>query len=211
MVFSTALLEKGKETDGKSGRHHDSCPGMISASAAERDCARSKLARAFASRLSWGMSTLEWWEMASYVVTVVGLPFAIVVFMLEQRKERQADQEEIYQRLSDEYREFLKLVIDNPDLQLLRRTPGDASLTAEQHERRRAIFEILISLFERAYLLVYEEPMDPNTARLWSSWEDYMREWCNRDDFRAALPDLLQGEDPDFQKHILALSQKSPR
>jgi hypothetical protein len=157
------------------------------------------------------MSTLEWWEMASYVVTVVGLPFAIVVFMLERRKERQADQEEIYQRLSDEYREFLKLVIDNPDLQLLRRTPGDASLTAEQHERRRAIFEILISLFERAYLLVYEEPMDPNTARLWSSWEDYMREWCKRDDFRAALPDLLQGEDPDFQKHILALSQKSPR
>jgi hypothetical protein len=57
--------------------------------------------------------------------------------------------------------------------------------------------------------LVYEERMDANTARLWSSWEDYMREWCKRDDFRAALPDLLQGEDPDFQKHILALSQKS--
>jgi hypothetical protein len=157
----------------------------------------------------YGMSTLEWWEMASYVVTVVGLPFAILVFMLEQRKQRQADQEEIYQRLSDEYREFLKLVIDNPDLQLLRRTPGNPTLTAEQHERRRAIFEILIALFERAYLLVYEERMDANTARLWSSWEDYMREWCSRDDFRAALPDLLQGEDPDFQKHILALSQKS--
>jgi len=155
------------------------------------------------------MSTLEIWEMASYIVTVVGLPFAIAVFMLEQRKERQADQEEIYQRLSDEYREFLKLVIDNPDLQLLRRAPGVATLTAEQHERRRAIFEILISLFERAYLLVYEETMDTNTARLWSSWEDYMREWCNRDDFRAALPELLQGEDPDFQKHILALSRRA--
>lgn len=154
------------------------------------------------------MSTLEVWELASYVVTVVGLPFAIVVFMLEQRKQRQADQEEIYQRLSDEYREFLKLVIDNTDLQLLRRSPGAASLTAEQHERRRAIFEILVSLFERAYLLVYEEKMDPNTARLWSSWEDYMREWCRRDDFRAALPDLLQGEDPEFCQHILSLARK---
>lgn len=146
--------------------------------------------------------------MASYVVTVVGLPFAIAVFLLEQRKQRQAELEEIYQRLSDEYREFLKLVIDNPDLQLLRRAPNAPTLNAEQHERRRAIFEILISLFERAYLLVYEEPMDPQTARLWSSWEDYMREWCNRDDFRAALPDLLQGEDPDFQKHILDLSRR---
>lgn len=155
------------------------------------------------------MSALEIWELASYIVTVIGLPFAIVVFMLEQRKQRQADQEEIYQRLSDEYREFLKLVIDNPDLHLLHRGKWVPTLTAEQYERRRAIFEILISLFERAYLLVYEEGMDAQTARLWSSWEDYMREWCRREDFRAALPDLLQGEDPDFCRHIRNLAQQA--
>jgi hypothetical protein len=154
------------------------------------------------------MDSLQWWEMASYVVTVVGLPFAIAVFLLEQRKERQGEQEELYQRLSDEYREFLKLVLDNSDLYLLRRSHPDQEFTEEQKERRLAIFGILISLFERAYLLVFEEDMDEHTRRLWSSWEDYMREWCNRADFRAALPEVLEGEDPDFTRYILKLSKE---
>jgi hypothetical protein len=29
-----------------------------------------------------------------------------------------------------------------------------------------------------------------------------MREWCRNEEFRAALPELLEGEDPDFQAHI---------
>ena len=48
------------------------------------------------------MDWLQLWELASYVVTVVGLPFAIAVFLMEQRRERQNDEEETYQRLSDE-------------------------------------------------------------------------------------------------------------
>ena len=153
------------------------------------------------------MEMREIWETLSYIVTVIGLPFAIAVFILEQRKERQNDQEEIFQRLSDEYREFLKLVLDNADLQLLRRDALPRSdLTPEQSERRFAIFGILISLFERAYLLVYEDKMDKQTSRLWKSWEDYMREWVRRADFRGALPELLQGEDEDFTRYIQALA-----
>lgn len=150
---------------------------------------------------------LEIWEMLSYVVTVVGLPFAIAVFIMEQRKERLNDQEEIFQRLSDEYREFLKLVLDNSDLQLLRRDRGPRlELTPEQTERRTAIFGILVSLFERAYLLVYEERMDKPTRRMWQSWEDYMREWVRRPDFSGALPELLKGEDEEFAGYLRALA-----
>lgn len=152
------------------------------------------------------MGQAETWEMLSYVVTVIGLPFAILVFLLEQRKERRNEQEEIFQRLSDEYREFLKLVLDNADLQLLRRDRERRDLTAEQSERRFAIFGILISLFERAYLLVYEDHMDKQTSRLWKSWEDYMREWLRRPEFRESLPDLLEGEDEDFTRYIQALA-----
>lgn len=152
------------------------------------------------------MGMRETWELASYVVTVIGLPFALIVFILEQRKERLSEQEEIFQRLSDEYREFLKLVLDNADLQLLRRDGARRDLTPEQNERRFAIFGIVISLFERAYLLVYEEKMDKQTRRLWKSWEDYMREWVRRPDFSEALPELLLGEDEDFMHHIKVLA-----
>ena len=154
------------------------------------------------------MDMRETWEVLSYVVTVIGLPFAILVFLMEQRKERQNEEEEIYQRLSDEYREFLKLVLDNADLQLLRRDPRADEMTSEQKERRLAIFGILISLFERAYLLVYEEDMSKQTRRLWKSWEDYMREWIARPEFRTALPELLQGEDEDFTRYVERLARE---
>lgn len=159
------------------------------------------------------MSPLETMELLSYVVTVVGFPLAILTFVLEQRKERQNEEEEIFQRLSDEYREFLKLVLDNSDLHLLRREGARTELTEEQKERRLAIFGILISLFERAYLLVYEDRMDKQTRRMWQSWEDYMREWVRRTDFRDALPGLLEGEDEEFTHYISELmneEQKAP-
>ena len=155
------------------------------------------------------MSWLEWFEFGSYLVTVIGLPFAILVYLLEQRRERKNEGEEIYQRLSDEYREFLKLVLDNADLQLLRQRGPIRVLTDEQNERKQAIFGILIAIFERAYLLVYEEDMDRQTRRLWQSWEDYMRDWCRRDDFRAVLPSLLEGEDDEFRQHITRIANEN--
>jgi hypothetical protein len=106
---------------------------------------------------------------------------------------------------------FLKLALEHSDLQLLHRDVRPRALTEEQLERRYAIFGILVSIFERAYILVYEERMPRQTRRLWSSWEDYMREWCRNEDFRNALPELLEGEDPDFQAHIKLVATSTQR
>jgi len=157
------------------------------------------------------MSSLEYWELASYIVTVIGLPFAILVYIYDNRKERQNEEEELHQRLADEYMHFLKLVLDNADLQLLSRQRSDKALTDEDRERKKAIFGILVSIFERAYILVYEDHMPKQTRRLWLSWEDYMREWCRREDFRAALPIELEGEDEDFRKHIMRIFEEEGR
>lgn len=154
----------------------------------------------------------EFWEISSYVVTVIGLPFAIVVYWLDQRKERQNEEEELYQRLSDEYAEFSKLLLENADLRLMSSYVPDEKISAEQLERKKIIFDLLISLFERAYILVYEEDMSKQTARLWASWEDYIRFWCQRSDFRDNLPQLLDGEDPEFSSYMqrIAGQTKSP-
>lgn len=154
------------------------------------------------------MTTLETWELMSYVVTVVGLPMAISVFIFEQRKERDNEEEEVYQLLSDNYQEFLKIALEHPDLHIftIEETPA---LSVEQRERMFIIFSMLISLFERAYLLLYEEKMSIKQLRRWRSWEDYMGEWCNRADFRAALPALLNGEDPEFSDYIQNLAART--
>lgn len=146
-------------------------------------------------------------EMLSYTVTVVGLPLAIFIFIYEQRKERENEEEEIYQLLSDSYVDFLKLALDNPDLRLQSRA-ATSGLTDEQSERLLAMFGILVSLFERAYVVAYEDDMPPRKMRRWRSWDDFMREWCRREDFRNALPQLLPGEDPDFAAYLERLARE---
>ena len=143
----------------------------------------------------------EWLELASFLVTIIGLPGAIAVFVYEQRRERENEEEEIFLKLSDDYARFMELVLQNADLKLRQLTPVTA-LTDEQIDRRHALYSILVALFERAYVLVYEDSMNRKQQRMWLSWEDSMREWCARHDFREALPSLLHGEDPDFAVEI---------
>jgi hypothetical protein len=153
------------------------------------------------------MTGRDAFELASFVVTVIGLPFAIVVFALQQRKERENEEEEAYQHLSDAYNDFLKIVLANADLQL-RTNTALPSPTPGQNERMMVIFDMLISLFERAYLVAYKSDMADTEQRRWNSWDDYMREWCRRDDFFNALPLLLRGEDPEFQRYIKRVAQE---
>jgi hypothetical protein len=125
------------------------------------------------------------WELASFVVTTLGLPCAIVFFAWEQRKERDNEEEEQYQLLSNAYVDFLKIVLAHPDLHLRTNEPLE-NPTAEQRERMLVIFDMLISLFERAYLVAYKKAMGEEEARRWNSWDDYMREWCRREAFHNA-------------------------
>lgn len=152
------------------------------------------------------MST-EMWELASYVVTVLGLPLAIVIFFWQERKERDNEEEAQYQLLSDAYIDFLKVVLAHPDLQLRTNEPLPDP-TPEQRERMFVIFDMLMSLFERAYLVAYKPDMSEEDRRRWNSWDDYMREWCRREDFRNALPLLLRGEDPEFQEYLRRIADE---
>ena len=153
------------------------------------------------------MDLMQWMEFASYVVTVIGLPFAVMVFVKQERAERENEEEEAYLLLADAYDDFLKVVLDNADLQLRTRSQLP-NPTPEQRERMQVIFEMLISLFERAYLVAYKDEMSESERRRWNSWDDLMREWCSRDDFFFSLPQLLRGEDAGFQSHIQRIANE---
>lgn len=157
------------------------------------------------------MSWIQWFEALSYVVTVIGLPFAIGVFILEKRKERNAEADALNQRLNDAYTNFLTLILDNADLKLFQEYNQGDTLSEDQRERKNVLFAMLISVFEQAYITLYEREMGRQARRRWLSWEDDMRDWCRRPDFRQALPDLLEGEDDDFRAHILEISAQEPR
>lgn len=160
--------------------------------------------------------TLKLLEFASYLVTVIGLPVALFALWRESRAERDNERKEIeqrdeetYLRLSEQYTEFVDSVLQYPELGLHPRLEPRADLAPDQQARRLLLFEMLIALFERAYILLHEDVLDPQGARRWQSWADYMEQWCGREDFRAALPDLLRGEDPEFSRYILALRDRA--
>ncbi len=150
---------------------------------------------------------IEFWELASYVVTVIGLPLAISVYVFDQRRERRNEEDEVYQLLSDAYNDFLRVVIDNPDLRL-RSNVATPDLSLEQEERMLLIFDMLISLLERAYLTAYSDDMTPAQRRRWNSWQDFMREWLQRDAFFYRLRHLLKGEDPEFAAYFQRLAHE---
>jgi hypothetical protein len=147
------------------------------------------------------------WEVASYVVTVFGLPLAIAIFIVEQGRERRNEEDEVYQLLSNAYNDFLRVVIENPDLRLRSQAPTP-DLSPEQQERMLLILDMLISLLERAYLTAYSDRMTAAQRRRWNSWEDFMREWVRRDDFYYRLPQLLKGEDPEFAAYLQRLAEE---
>lgn len=153
------------------------------------------------------MDWMQAWELASYIVTTLGLPLAVITFIYQQRRERDNEDEEAYQMLSDAYIDFLKVVLANPDLPL-RDGHAVPDPSDEQRRRMQTIHQMLISLFERAYLVAWTDERDGAAARRWASWDDYMREWLAQDSFHDALPTLLRGEDPEFCRHMLKLADE---
>lgn len=148
-----------------------------------------------------------WLEGLSYLVTILGFPTAIVVFVYEERKRRANEESELHRNLSEEYDTFLRMVMDNADLLLMSQATPPQPLSQEQKERTEIVFRMLVSLFEKAYIILHSENMNSDALRRWLSWEDDMMEWCRREDFRTALPDLLEGEDDEFSNYILKIAE----
>ncbi len=144
---------------------------------------------------------LQWMELLSYVATVIGIPMAMVIFVLQEKKERQNEQEEIYDKLMGHYTEIQEKLFEHPELDVHDKpheNPEDA-------RRQYILYQMVVSLFERSYILIASET-DPAYQRMWNSWVDYIREWITHPNFRAALPRLMEGEDKEFVAYMAQLS-----
>ena len=80
-----------------------------------------------------------WLEALSYLVTILGFPTAILVFIYEHRRRLENEENELHRHLSEDYENFLRLVLENADLLLLRASNKPPALSAEKLERRDII------------------------------------------------------------------------
>jgi hypothetical protein len=77
-------------------------------------------------------------------------------------------------------------------------------LSPEQRIRQFAMFEILISLLERAFLM-YRDQSNRIKKAQWAGWNDYMQDYARRATFRRLWE--LRGKEYDeaFMKHMNAV------
>ena len=129
---------------------------------------------------------LPHFELLSYVVTVLGVPAAMYVYLREQSNLRYEREYGTFDSLDDKYIELQTLCLEYPSLDIFD-TPFEQSptLTPEQEKQEEAILLIRISIFERAYLM-YTRTRDAVKQSQWNGWETEILEWLDRPNFAKA-------------------------
>jgi hypothetical protein len=138
------------------------------------------------------------------VAAFLGIPLAIIVFIADRRQARQEREQQTYQALQSEYSDFLKLCLENPELQMHDYRPDPkAPIAPEKRGQRMVALEILVSMFESAFFLYGQGHRSQFKKRQWTGWEEYMRDWVSRDAFRAAWKAHLGAQfDSEFIKYM---------
>ena len=151
-------------------------------------------------------------ENLSYIATVIGafgFFLAVIAFYAERKKQHEEHQLATYDNLAKEYRDFLKLCLQYPELQVYDYHPKTKlTLTDLQRVQQYTLFDILVSLFESAYFQ-YRSHTNAFKKAQWAGWEEYIRDWCKRTDFRIAWQEHLGSEfDSDFLNFMNAILQE---
>jgi hypothetical protein len=151
------------------------------------------------------MSLTEILGALSDLAAVLGIPLAIILFVNEKRKERREREYGTYHALDEKWTEFLQLCIQYPEFDLYD-LPLEKKVryTPEQKIRQYAMFEILLSLLERAFLMYRDQSSRIKKAQ-WAGWNEYMHDYSGRTTFRRLWK--LRGKEYDegFMKHMNAI------
>lgn len=141
-------------------------------------------------------------DYAVKLVQVIGIPVGIILYFLNKRKERLEREYGTYNALDEKYIDYLKLCLDNPDLDGADIPKTETvPLTEAQRYRELVMFSILLSIMERAFLMYKDKSENVRQAQ-WRGWESYIRTWCTRPNFANALPKIEAQFDEDFIAYL---------
>jgi len=139
-------------------------------------------------------SPIELFEILSYLAVIIGIPFSIYIFYIEKKRERLDREYGTYNALDERYLQFLELCLENYDLDVFDVPIENKRRNTQEQERKELIlFSILISIFERAFLMYRDQSTEIKKTQ-WEGWNHYMQDYCSRENFRRAWKILGEGE-----------------
>lgn len=144
----------------------------------------------------------------SSVATILGVPFAILVYLREQKKARLERQAEICSQAHGQYQNYLQLCFDNPELDIFD-YPYPSNPDPLNSRKELIAYTMLISIFESAYRSYQSHP-DPENSE-WVGWNNYIRWWMSRPKFKLAWEkDLSSQFETSFIKFVNDLEPYEP-
>lgn len=141
-------------------------------------------------------------ELLSFLVVIIGLPIAVYQYLRSKRYET-------YHALDEKYLDFLKLCLDNPQLDIFDvrdKNTGDEKV--QERKREQIAFTMLFSIFERAHVM-YRRKWKWFGNKQWAGWQTYIDDFCVRENFRAAWKISGDTFDPAFQTYMKGRMEKA--
>lgn len=141
-------------------------------------------------------------EIAGRIVVLLGFPLAYVQYLRTKRKEKRDREYGTYNALDEKYLEFQKLCLDHPYLNIFDipdKVPQ--KLDEKQQKEELILLTMLISIFERAYLL-YSDQNSVIKKKQWVGWDSYIKSYCKRENFLQAWKISGNTFDTDFEKFM---------
>ncbi|MDQ6972865.1 MAG: hypothetical protein Q9M30_09460 [Mariprofundaceae bacterium] len=146
-----------------------------------------------------GISNMkDLFELIGYIVVALGIPFFIYQFNLE-RKDREYG---TFDSLDDKYTEFQEICMQYPELNIHDipfEKDQSISKTDLKNKQEEAALWILMSIFERAYLM-YKRHSRKSREGQFDGWVHQMELWYRRDNFQSAWQKLDVG---DYDKEFM--------
>lgn len=145
----------------------------------------------------------NWFELLSYIATVVGIPLAIIVYLLDKREDRKLKEKETLFTSHSLYVDYLKICLENPELEIYDITYNNENYS-EKSKKEIIAFEILFAYLESAFHY-YKDQSNDIKGKRWNGWVAYIKGYVRQENFINAWN--LSGEewDRDFSQFINGL------
>lgn len=140
----------------------------------------------------------------SQLTIIFGFPIVISQYLIAKKKEKKDREYGTYNSLDEKYLEFQKLCLEFPRLDIfdIQDYGPSRELSVEEKKQELILFTILFSIFERAFLLYYDQNSEIK-KRQWSGWNNYINCYCNRENFRSAWELSGSTFDTKFEKYMI--------
>jgi len=146
----------------------------------------------------------------SYIGGMIGLFISIRNYIENKKKERLQREYGTYDELDNKYIEFMYTCAAHPKLDLLSEPiSGPRALSEEELRMERALFAVLISLFERVFVMFQHRLNDKIYDSQYPGWIACMESYCTRSSFLAEWEIIGKQFDEDFYDMMCNLINKS--